>query len=166
MPDGHFVLVVLVVLLMNAIQYLREWERGVVVRLGKFHDVRGPGMTFVIPLIERMHRIDMRPTALDVPPQDIVMKDEVKVRIHTGVVFRVLGPKDAVLNVADFSAATSLKTQTVLQDVLGQYTFDVLQTRRDTANHRLQSLLAAAVVQWGLTVDAVAITHVERVLDA
>jgi regulator of protease activity HflC (stomatin/prohibitin superfamily) len=77
MPDGNFVLVVIVLLLMNAIKHLREWERGVVVRLGKFHDVRGPGITFVIPLIERMYRINMRPIAIDVPPQDIVMKDEV-----------------------------------------------------------------------------------------
>jgi regulator of protease activity HflC (stomatin/prohibitin superfamily) len=170
MRDGNFVLVVLVLLLMNvlmhAIKHLREWERGVVVRLGKFHDVRGPGTTFIIPLIERMDRINMRPIALDVPPQDILMQDAGKVRITTGVVIRVISPKDALLNVADFSAATVLKTQTVLRDVLGHYTFDDLQTRRDTANHRVQSILAAEVVQWGLTVDTVEIKHVERVQDA
>ena len=169
MPDGNFVLVVIVLLLMNvlmnAIKHLREWERGVVVRLGKFHDVRGPGMTFVIPLIERMYRIKMRPIALDVPPQDILMKDEVTVRVNTGVIFRVISPKDAVVNVEDFSAATSQKAQTVLRDVLEHYTFDDLHTRRDTANRRLQSSLDAAIVQWGLTVDTVEIKHVERVQD-
>jgi len=147
--------------LSNAIKILREWERGVVLRLGNFQAVRGPGITFVIPFIERMYKINTRMVTVDVPPQDVITKDNVTLKVTAVVFFRILGPKEAVVNVEDYYAATYQKAQTVLRNVLGQFELDDLLAERDQINHRLQSILDAETGQWGIKVDSVEVKHVD-----
>ena len=156
-----FILIVVLLFLATAIKILREWERGVILRLGKFQAVRGPGITFVIPLLERMYRINTRVVTVDVPPQDIITKDNVTLNVNAVVFFRVLNPKEAVVNVEDFYAATYQKAQTVLRNVLGQSELDELLAARDEIHMRLQSILDAETDQWGIKVDAVEIKHVD-----
>lgn len=161
MPGIAFVIIVLLLVLTNAIKILREWERGVILRLGKFQAVRGPGITLVIPMIERMYRINTRVVTVDVPPQDIITKDNVTLKVNAVVFFRILSPKEAVVNVEDYYSATYQKAQTVLRNVLGQFELDDLLSERDTINHRLQSILDAETDQWGIKVDSVEIKHLD-----
>jgi regulator of protease activity HflC (stomatin/prohibitin superfamily) len=156
-----FILFVVVILLMNTIKVLREWERGVVLRLGKFQAVRGPGITFVIPFIERMYRINTRVVTVDVPPQDVITKDNVTLKVNAVVFFRILSPKEAIINVEEYFAATYQKAQTVLRNVLGQFELDDLLAERDMINHRLQSILDSETDQWGIKVESVEIKHVD-----
>ena len=156
-----FVLVVVLLLLVNAVRILREWERGVVLRLGRYQAVRGPGLVFIIPLIEKMHRINTRVVNVDVPPQDIITKDNVTLKVNAVVFFRILSPKEAVVNVEDFFSATYQKAQTVLRNVLGQFELDELLSERDIINHRLQTILDSETDQWGIKVDSVEIKHVD-----
>jgi regulator of protease activity HflC (stomatin/prohibitin superfamily) len=153
--------VVILLILINAVKVLREWERGVILRLGKFQAVRGPGIIFVIPMIERMYRINTRVVTVDVPPQDIITKDNVTMNVNAVVFFRVLSPREAVVNVEDFYAATYQKAQTVLRNVLGQSELDELLAERDEIHLKLQSILDAETDQWGIKVDAVEIKHVD-----
>ena len=157
-----FVVVVILVVLLNAIKILRDWERGVIMRLGQFQAVRGPGTIFVIPLIERIIRVDTRPFAIEVESEDIVTQDDVRLRVNTGVRCRISQPKEAVVNVEDFRAATSQKANTVVRDVLGQYPFDALSTQLDTVTHQIQMVLESEIAQWGLTVESVDMKHIER----
>jgi regulator of protease activity HflC (stomatin/prohibitin superfamily) len=162
MPGGIvFVLVFLFLILSNTIKILREWERGVILRLGKFQGVRGPGIIFVIPVIEKMYRINTRVVTVDVPPQDVITKDNVTLKVNAVVFFRILSPKEAVVNVEDFYSATYQKAQTVLRNVLGQFELDELLAERDSINHRLQSILDSETDQWGIKVDSVEIKHVD-----
>jgi regulator of protease activity HflC (stomatin/prohibitin superfamily) len=161
MPGVAFVLVVVVLIFVNAIKILREWERGVILRLGKYQAVRGPGIIFVIPFIERMYRINTRLVTVDVPPQDIITKDNVTMNVNAVVFFRVLSPREAVVNVEDFYSATYQKAQTVLRNVLGQSELDELLTERDAINAQLQTILDAETDQWGIKVDSVEIKHVD-----
>jgi regulator of protease activity HflC (stomatin/prohibitin superfamily) len=162
MPGGIvFVLVFLFLIVSNALKILREWERGVILRLGKFQAVRGPGITLVIPIIEKMYRINTRVVTVDVPPQDVITKDNVTLKVNAVVFFRILSPREAVVNVEDFYSATYQKAQTVLRNVLGQFELDELLAERDTINHRLQSILDAETDQWGIKVDSVEIKHVD-----
>lgn len=156
-----FIVVVVFLFVLSAIKILREWERGVVLRLGKFQAVRGPGITFVIPGIEKMYRINTRVVTVDVPPQDIITKDNVTLKVNAVVFFRILSPKEAVVNVEDYYSATYQKAQTVLRNVLGQFQLDELLSERDTINHRLQSILDAETDQWGIKVDSVEIKHLD-----
>jgi regulator of protease activity HflC (stomatin/prohibitin superfamily) len=156
-----FIIVIVLLIVFSAIKVLREWERGVVLRLGKFQAVRGPGITFVIPGIERMFRINTRVVTVDVPPQDIITKDNVTLKVNAVVFFRILSPKEAVVNVEDFYGATYQKAQTVLRNVLGQFQLDDLLSERDAINHRLQSIMDAETDQWGIKVDSVEIKHLD-----
>ncbi len=144
MPDIALILIVVVLFFATALKILREWERGVILRLGKFQAVRGPGITFVIPLLERMYRINTRVVTADVPPQDVITKDNVTLNVNAVVFFRVLNPKEAVVNVEDFYAATYQKVQTVLRNVLGQPELDELLAARDEIHTKLQSILDMA----------------------
>ena len=156
-----FVVAFIGLFLFMLIKILREWERGVVLRLGKFQAVRGPGITFVIPGIEKMYRLNTRVVTVDVPPQDIITRDNVTLKVNAVVFFRILSPKEAIVNVEDYYGATYQKTQTVLRNVLGQFQLDDLLTERDTINHRLQSILDAETDQWGIKVDSVEIKHLD-----
>ena len=156
-----FVLIILVLVLTNAIKLLREWERGVVLRLGKFQAVRGPGLILVIPGIERLYRVNTRVITVDVPPQDIITKDNVTLKVSAVVFFHIFSPRETIINVEDWYSATYQKAQTVLRNVLGQFELDDLLGERDTLNHRLQSILDADTEQWGIKVDAVEIKQVD-----
>jgi len=156
-----FVLIVIVLFLTNAIKLLREWERGVVLRLGKFQAVRGPGLIFIIPGIERMYKVNTRVITVDVPPQDVITKDNVTLKVNAVVFFHIFSPKETIINVEDWYSATYQKAQTVLRNVLGQFELDDLLTERDTINHRLQSILDSETDQWGIKVDSVEIKHVD-----
>jgi regulator of protease activity HflC (stomatin/prohibitin superfamily) len=123
--------------------------------------VRGPGIIFVIPLIEKLYRINTRLVTVDVPPQDIITKDNVTMSVNAVVFYRVLSPKEAVVNIEDYESATHQKAQTVLRNVLGQSELDELLTARDTINARLQEILDAETDQWGIKVDAVEIKHLD-----
>jgi len=114
-----FVFIIIVLVVTNTIKLLREWERGVVLRLGKFQAVRGPGITFVIPGIERMYRVNTRVITVDVPPQDIITKDNITLKVHAVVFFHIFSPRETIINVEDWYAATYQKAQTVLRNVLG-----------------------------------------------
>ena len=161
MPQIGFILIVILFVLVNAIKILKEWERGVVLRLGKFQAVRGPGLVLIIPFIEKMHKINTRVVTVDVPPQDIITKDNVTLKVNAVVFFRILSPKEAVINVEEYFSATYQKAQTVLRNVLGQFELDDLLTERDSINHRLQSILDAETDQWGIKVESVEIKHVD-----
>jgi regulator of protease activity HflC (stomatin/prohibitin superfamily) len=156
-----FVFFIIVLVVANTIKLLREWERGVVLRLGKFQAVRGPGITFVIPGIERMYRVNTRVITVDVPPQDIITKDNITLKVHAVVFFHIFSPKETIINVEDWYAATYQKAQTVLRNVLGQFELDDLLAQIDSINHRLQSILDAETDQWGIKVDAVEVKHVD-----
>jgi regulator of protease activity HflC (stomatin/prohibitin superfamily) len=156
-----FLIAVIILILTSTIKVLREWERGVILRLGKFHSVRGPGIIIVIPMIERMFRINTRLVTVDVPPQDIITKDNVTMNVNAVVFFRVLSPREAVVNVENFYDATFQKAQTVLRNVLGQSELDELLTGRDSINIQLQEILDAETDQWGIKVEAVEIKHVD-----
>jgi regulator of protease activity HflC (stomatin/prohibitin superfamily) len=161
MPNMVFLIAVILLILTSTIKVLREWERGVILRLGKFQSVRGPGIIIVIPLIERMFRINTRLVTVDVPPQDIITKDNVTMNVNAVVFFRVLSPREAVVNVENFYDATFQKAQTVLRTVLGQTELDELLAGRDSINTQLQSILDAETDQWGIKVEAVEIKHVD-----
>ncbi len=149
------------ILIYSAIYILREWERGVVLRLGKFQAVRGPGLTIVIPGLEKLYRINTRVITVDVPPQDVITRDNVTLKVNAVVFFRILSPKEAVVNVEDYYAATHQKAQTVLRNVLGQFELDGLLLERDEINQRLQSILDSETDQWGIKVDSVEVKHVD-----
>jgi regulator of protease activity HflC (stomatin/prohibitin superfamily) len=156
-----FLVAVIILILTSTIKVLREWERGVILRLGKFHSVRGPGIIIVIPLIERMFRVNTRLVTVDVPPQDIITRDNVTMNVNAVVFFRVFSPREAVVNVENFYDATFQKAQTVLRNVLGQSELDELLTGRDSINTQLQEILDAETDQWGIKVEAVEIKHVD-----
>lgn len=161
MPNMVFLLALIVLTITSTIKVLREWERGVILRLGKFQAVRGPGIIIVIPIIERMFRINTRLVTVDVPPQDIITKDNVTMNVNAVVFFRVLSPREAVVNVENFYDATFQKAQTVLRNVLGQTELDELLTGRDSINTQLQAILDAETDQWGIKVESVEIKHVD-----
>jgi regulator of protease activity HflC (stomatin/prohibitin superfamily) len=151
----------LLVLGCMSLKILREWERGVVLRLGTFRAVRGPGIVLLLPVIDRMTRITTQVITLDIPPQDIITKDNITLKVHAIVFFHVASPKEAVIAVEDFEDATYEKAQTVLRSVLGQFELDDLLTQIDRIDHRLQSMLDAGTEPWGIKVDAVEVKHID-----
>jgi regulator of protease activity HflC (stomatin/prohibitin superfamily) len=156
------VLVIAVVLLVvSAVKILMEYERGVIFRLGRYSRTGGPGLTILIPLIEQLRRIDLRLVTLDVPPQDVITRDNVSVKVNAVVYFRVLKPEDAVINVADFLYATSQLSQTTLRSVLGQAELDELLSARDKINEELQTILDRQTGPWGIKVTNVEVKHVD-----
>lgn len=160
-PAPLYLLVLLIIILFNTVKLLREWERGVILRLGQFQAVRGPGLIFVIPFIERMYKVNTRVITVDVPPQDIITKDNVTLKVNAVVFFHIFSPKETVVNVEDWYSATYQKAQTVLRNILGQFELDDLLAERDSINHRLQSILDSETDQWGIKVDSVEIKHVD-----
>ena len=136
------VLVVIAGLLIFAtIKVLPEYQRGVILTLGRYTGTKGPGLIVLIPLVQRMMRVDLRVTVMDVPPQDVISRDNVSVRVNAVVYFRVVDPEKSVLQVAEFFQATSQLAQTRLRSVLGQHELDEILSQRDSINHTLQTIL-------------------------
>ncbi len=157
----YIFLIILGVLLVTGIKILKEYERGVIFRLGRMTDPRGPGIIYVIPLIERMRRMDLRTITMDVPSQDIITRDNVSVKVNAVVYFRVLEPNRAVREVASFLFATSQLAQVTLRSVCGQAELDELLAERERINSRLQEILDTQTDPWGIKVVLVELKHID-----
>src|SRR5215831_14699053 len=140
------------IILSNAIRILREYERGVIFRLGRLIRAKGPGIILLIPIVDRMIRVSLRTVVLDVPPQDVITQDNVSIKVNAVVYFRVLDPQRAIVQVENFLAATSQISQTTLRSVLGQSELDDLLSQRDKINHKLQQIIDANTEPWGVKV--------------
>ncbi len=157
------IIAVLVILyLLNAIKILREYERGVVLRLGRvLSKPKGPGLFFVFPPIDRMVRVSLRIVVMDIPPQDVITKDNVSVKVNAVVYFRVMEPQRAVLEVQDYLFATSQLAQTTLRSVLGVVELDGLLSEREKLNLQLQEIIDKHTDPWGIKVQLVEMKHVD-----
>src|ERR1700692_3373478 len=142
-----------IIILGNAIRILREYERGVVFRLGRLISARGPGLILLIPIVDKMVKVSLRTIVLDVPPQDVITQDNVSIKVNAVVYFRVIDPQKAIVQVENFLAATSQISQTTLRSVLGQSELDDLLGQRDKINQRLQQIIDAHTESWGIKVS-------------
>ena len=149
------------VLFSMMVKILREYERAVVFRLGKFYKVKGPGLILLIPVIDTMEKIETRMLTYDVPPQDIITRDNVSVKVNAVIYFRVMDPERAINEVENYQYATSQMAQTKLRDVLGQVELDDLLSNRDEINDRLQTILDKQTDPWGIKVSTVELKHVD-----
>ena len=155
------VIVIGAALLISGLRVLKEFERGVIFRLGRLVGTRGPGITFLIPGIEKMERVDLRTVTMDVPPQDVITKDNVSVKVNAVLYFRVVDPSRAIVEVADYLFATSQLAQTTLRSVCGQRELDELLSERDEINQQIQQILDSQTDPWGIKVSTVEIKHID-----
>jgi len=154
-------LIAIIALAASGLKVLREYERAVVFRLGRLMGARGPGLTYVFPFIERMQRVDLRTVTMDVPPQDVITKDNVSVKVSAVLYFRVIDPNRAVVEVVDFLFATSQLAQTTLRSVCGQAELDELLAERDKINQHIQDILDTQTDPWGIKVVTVEVKHID-----
>ncbi|HEY9489673.1 MAG TPA: slipin family protein [Chryseosolibacter sp.] len=152
-----------IIILANAIRILREYERGVVFRLGRLVEggVRGPGLILLIPIIDKMIRVSLRTVVLDVKPQDIITQDNVSLKVNAVVYFRVISPQKAIVEVEDYLFATSQLSQTTLRSVLGQSELDDLLSQREKINLKLQQIIDAHTEPWGIKVSNVEVKQID-----
>jgi regulator of protease activity HflC (stomatin/prohibitin superfamily) len=156
------VLVIVVLILSAAVKVAREYERGVVFRLGRLLDPpKGPGLFLLIPIVDRMVRVDLRTITLNIPPQEVITRDNVPARVNAVAYFRIIEPKAAIVQVENFMAATSQIAQTTLRSVLGQHLLDELLAERDKINTILQEIIDEATSPWGIKVSIVEVKDVE-----
>ena len=155
------ILGLIVLFLASALRILREYERGVVFMLGRFHKVKGPGLIIVIPVIQSMEKVDLRVVTMDVPTQDVISQDNVSVQVNAVVYFRVVDPQKSVINVEHYYSATSQLAQTTLRSVLGKHDLDEMLSERDKLNADIQEILDTHTDQWGIKVANVEIKHVD-----
>jgi regulator of protease activity HflC (stomatin/prohibitin superfamily) len=168
MQQYPIVLIVIIVftliILSNAIRILREYERGVVFRLGRLagnNGVRGPGLILLIPIIDKMVKVSLRTVVLDVPPQDVITQDNVSIKVNAVVYFRVIEPQKAIVQVENFLTATSQISQTTLRSVLGQSELDEILSKRDKINQQLQQIIDAHTEPWGIKVSNVELKQID-----
>ena len=154
-------LLIMVAIVAYSIRILREYERGVVFLLGRFWKVKGPGLVIIVPFIQQMVRMDLRTRVLDVPPQDVISKDNVSVKVNAVVYFRVLDPEKAVIQVEQFEMATSQFAQTTLRSVLGQHDLDQMLAEREKLNGEVQRILDERTDAWGIKVSNVELKHID-----
>src|SRR5215212_10254103 len=156
------VLFLLILFLISAIKVAREYERGIVFRLGRLlPEPKGPGLFILIPVVARMVKVDLRTITLNVPPQEVITKDNVPVRVNAVAYFRIVEPKNAIVQVENFMVATSQIAQTTLRSVLGQHMLDELLSERDKINAILQNIIDEATSPWGVKVSIVEVKDVE-----
>ena len=153
--------VIILFILLNAIRILKEYERGVIFRLGRLVGQKGPGLILLIPLVDRMVKVGLRTIVLDVAPQDVITRDNVSVKVNAVVYFRVMDASRAIVEVEDYMFATSQLSQTTLRSVLGQVELDELLAEREKINARLQGILDEHTDPWGIKVSNVEIKHVD-----
>ena len=159
---AYLVLAVIVIMfLTSAIRILREYERGVVFTLGRFTGVKGPGLIILIPFVQQMVRVDLRVVVEDVPPQDVISRDNVSVKVSAVLYFRIVDPERSVIKVEDFRAATSQLAQTTLRSVLGKHDLDEMLAERDRLNSDIQEILDQQTDAWGIKVTNVEIKHID-----
>jgi regulator of protease activity HflC (stomatin/prohibitin superfamily) len=159
-PAGTFVIIV-TILIISGIKILKEYERAVIFRLGRMVSPRGPGITYVIPLVERMLRVDLRTVTMDVPPQDVITRDNVSVKVSAVLYFRVIDPNRAIREVQNYLFATSQLAQVTLRSVCGQGELDELLAEREKMNTRIQEILDAETEPWGIKVVLVEIRDID-----
>jgi regulator of protease activity HflC (stomatin/prohibitin superfamily) len=156
------VVFLLVLYVISAVKVLREYERGIVFRLGRLVSApKGPGLFFLIPIVDRMVRVDLRTITLNIPPQEVITKDNVPVRVNAVAYFRIVAPQDAIVQVENFMVATSQIAQTTLRSVLGQHQLDELLSEREKINAILQGIIDEATAPWGIKVSIVEVKDVE-----
>jgi len=160
-PILFTILFFVILILSSAIKILREYERGVVFRLGRLIGAKGPGLIFLIPLVDRMVRVSLRTIVMDVPPQDIITKDNVSLKVNAVVYFRVVQAEKAIVEVEDYLNATSQLSQTTLRSVIGQSQLDELLAERDKINRELQKIIDNQTEPWGIKVSNVEVKHVD-----
>jgi len=154
-------LIILGILLVSGIKILKEYERGVVFRLGRMVDPRGPGIIYVIPIIERMQRVGLRTVTMDVPSQDVITRDNVSVKVNAVLYFRVLEPNRAIREVESFLFATSQLAQVTIRSICGQAELDELLAERERINSRIQEILDVQTDPWGIKVVLVELKHID-----
>jgi len=160
-PGAIALIVVAFFILINAIRILREYERGVIFRLGRLVGAKGPGLILLIPIVDKMVKVSLRVVTMDVPPQDIITRDNVTVRVNAVVYFRVMDTEKAVVAVEDYLYATSMISQTTLRAVLGQEELDSLLAEREKVNERLQQIIDEDTEPWGVKVTKVEVKNVD-----
>lgn len=156
-----FVLILLFMVAASAVRILPEYERGVLFRLGRLAGVRGPGLFFIIPVVDRLVRVSLRTVALDVPPQDVITHDNVTVKVSAVIYFRVMAPEKAIVEVENYLYATSQLSQTTLRSVLGQVELDELLANREKINKELQEILDRHTGPWGVKVSNVEVKNID-----
>ena len=164
MPDFTiigFLFAVVALFLFSAFKILNEYERGVVFQLGRFHGVKGPGLIILIPVIQKMVRVDLRTVVMDVPSQDVISRDNVSVKVNAVLYFRIIDPEKAIIQVENRVEATSQLAQTTLRSVLGQHDLDDMLAEREKLNTDIQNILDQATASWGIKVINVEIKHVD-----
>jgi regulator of protease activity HflC (stomatin/prohibitin superfamily) len=162
---GFFTIMIIIILVLmilsSAIKIVKEYERGVIFRLGRLQGAKGPGLFFIIPVIDAMFKVDLRTAVIDVPVQEVITKDNVPVRVNAVVYFRVMDPEKSIVQVQNFIAATQQISQTTLRSVIGQAHLDQLLAERDRLNAQLQEIIDEATDPWGIKVSTVEIKDVE-----
>jgi regulator of protease activity HflC (stomatin/prohibitin superfamily) len=160
-----FLLVVVAVFFVLTVKVLNEYERGVIFRLGRIIGAKGPGLIILVPLVDRMVRVDLRTITLDIPPQDVITRDNVTIKVNAVVYFRVVDPNRAIVEVENYLMATSKLAQTTLRSVLGQIEMDELLAQRDHVNHKLQGILDTQTENWGIKVANVEVKQIDLPLE-
>jgi regulator of protease activity HflC (stomatin/prohibitin superfamily) len=155
------VILFVIIILSSAIRVLREYERGVVFRLGRLTGVRGPGLIVLIPIIDKLVKVSLRTVVFDVPPQDVITQDNVSIKVNAVVYFRVIEPQRAIVQVENFLVATSQFSQTTLRSVLGQSELDDLLSQREKINQKLQQIIDAHTEPWGIKVSHVEVKQID-----
>jgi regulator of protease activity HflC (stomatin/prohibitin superfamily) len=150
-----------IIVISNAIRILREYERGVVFRLGRLIGEKGPGLVFLIPMIDKMVKVSLRTVVLDIPPQDVITKDNVSIKVNAVVYFRVLNAAKAIVDVENYLFATSQLSQTTLRSILGQSELDELLAQRDKINQQLQVIIDEHTEPWGIKVSNVEVKQID-----
>ena len=160
---GGFIVIIVIVgmFLMMSVRVLNEYERGVIFRLGRIQGAKGPGLIILIPMIDKMVRVDLRTITLDVPAQDAITRDNVTVKVNAVVYFRVVDPNRAVIEVENYLLATSKLSQTTLRSVMGQVELDELLSQRDAINRKLQTILDLQTEPWGIKVANVEVKQID-----
>ena len=161
MPGMITLIIIGIFILGSAIRILREYERGVIFRLGRLVGARGPGLIVIIPIIDKMVKVSLRTVAMDVPPQDVITKDNVSVKVNAVVYFRVMDAGKAIVEVQDYLYATSQLAQTTLRSILGQFELDELLSAREKINENLQEILDKHTDPWGIKVSLVEVKHID-----
>ncbi len=161
MPGLIVVIVLVFLILASAVRVLNEYERGVIFRLGRLIGFKGPGLILLIPIVDRMMKVSLRTIVLDVPPQDVITKDNVSIQVNAVIYFRVMQPDRAIVEVENYMFATSQLSQTTLRSILGQVELDDLLSEREKINMQLQDIIDRHTDPWGIKVSMVEIKHVD-----
>jgi regulator of protease activity HflC (stomatin/prohibitin superfamily) len=165
MPYLTSILIFVLLILFSAIRILREYERGVIFRLGRLIGAKGPGLILLIPGIDRMVKTSLRTVVMDVPPQDVITKDNVSIQVNAVIYFRIINPEKAIVDVENYLFATSQLSQTTLRSIVGQIELDELLAERDKINRELQKIIDKQSDPWGIKVSLVEVKHIDLPLE-